>query len=62
MYHDECPIYYTYAGTRGHHSLLLQLWQHSEKSSLFMSLCDFFMINNLGLVVISSVLGNPHRP
>lgn len=42
-----------------HHSLLLQSWQSSEKSSLSMSLRDFYMINNLGLVVISTEFGTP---
>lgn len=42
-----------------HHSLLLQSWQSSEKSSLLVSLHDFYMINNLTLVVISTVFGTP---
>lgn len=56
---------YTHTGTHSttlsqeHHSLLLQSWRGSEKSSLFMSLRDFYVINNLGLAVISTVFGTP---
>lgn len=42
-----------------HYSLLLQSWQSSEKSSLLVSLHGFYMINNVGIVVISTVFGTP---
>lgn len=50
---------HTAGGFHKNITLLLHSWQHSEKSSLFMSLCDFYMINNPGLVVISTVFGTP---
>lgn len=60
---DETPYHVSWLM---HHSLHTYrrtqqgaVWQRSEKSSLFMSLCDFYMINNPGLVVISTVFGTP---
>lgn len=56
--------FHTHTGTRSrmpaqeHHSLL-QSWQSSDKSSLFVSLHGFCLINNLGSLVISTVFRTP---
>ena len=58
--------YTTHTGTcsgmlsQEHHSLLLQSWQSSEKSSLLMSPQDFFIwLIIRGLLAISTVFGTP---